>query len=91
MPVAKLQKLLADLDGLMLMGQESLAPYDSSETQDLIENAPSKAEDDPFTQCLRGEIHGQLAKSIAELSRNASSCFCHSIIAQDLTMWEAAR
>ena len=33
MPVAKLQKLLADLDGLMLMGQESLAPYDSSETR----------------------------------------------------------
>ncbi|MFZ1133457.1 MAG: FliA/WhiG family RNA polymerase sigma factor [Candidatus Korobacteraceae bacterium] len=89
MPVAKLQKLLADLDGLMLMGQESLAPYDSSETQDLIENAPSKAEDDPFTQCLRGEIHGHLAKSIAELSER-EQLLLSLYYREDLTMREVA-
>ncbi|MGA9568387.1 MAG: FliA/WhiG family RNA polymerase sigma factor [Candidatus Korobacteraceae bacterium] len=88
LPVAKLQKLLADLDGLMLLGQESLAPYDSSETQDLIENAPSKAED-PFTQCLRGEINGQLAKSIAQLSER-EQLLLSLYYREDLTMREVA-
>lgn len=87
--VAKLQKLLADLDGLMLLGQESLAPYDSSETQDLIENAPSRDDENPFTQCLRGEIHGQLAKSIAELSER-EQLLLSLYYREELTMREVA-
>jgi len=89
MPIAKLQKLLADLDGLMLLGQESFAPYDPSETQDLIESAPSNGADDPFTQCLRGEIHGQLAESIAHLSQR-EQLLLSLYYREELTMREVA-
>ncbi|HME58309.1 MAG TPA: FliA/WhiG family RNA polymerase sigma factor [Terracidiphilus sp.] len=89
MPVAKLQRLLADLDGLMLLGQESFAPYDHSETQDLIETAPSKGDDDPFAQCLRGEVQGELAKSIALLSER-EQLLLSLYYREELTMREVA-
>ena len=89
MTVAKLQKLLADLDGLMLMGQESFAPYDSSETQDLIETAPSKGDDDPFALCLREEIRGELAKSIAQLPQR-EQLLLSLYYREELTMREVA-
>jgi len=89
MPIGKLQKLVADLDGLTLLGQESLAPYDPSETQDLIENAPSRGDDDPYALCLRGEIQGQLAESITQLSER-EQLLLSLYYREELTMREVA-
>jgi len=89
MPVAKLQKLLGDLDGLTVLGQETFAPYDPSETQDLIESAPSTDSNDPFVQCLRGEMHGELTHSIAQLSQR-EQLLLSLYYREELTMKEVA-
>jgi RNA polymerase sigma factor for flagellar operon FliA len=87
--IGRLQKLLADLDGLTLLGQETFAPFDPSETQDLIESAPSDGSDDPFLLCLRGELHGQLAQSIAQLSER-EQLLLSLYYREELTMREVA-
>ena len=89
MPIAKLQKLVAELDALNIVGQESFAPYDPSETQDLIENAPSRGDDDPCALCLRGEMQGQLARSIAQLSER-EQLLLSLYYREELTMREVA-
>jgi len=89
LPVARLQKLLGELDGLTLLGQESFAPYDPSETQDLIESAPSNDDNDPFTQCLRGEIHGELTRTIAQLPER-EQLLLSLYYREELTMREVA-
>jgi len=89
MPIAKLQKLVAELDGLNILGQEAFAPYDPAETQDLIENAPSRGDDDPFVQCLRGEMQGHLARSIAQLSER-EQLLLSLYYREELTMREVA-
>jgi RNA polymerase sigma factor for flagellar operon FliA len=89
MPIAKLQKLVAELDGLTLLGQESFAPYDPGETQDLIENAPSRGDDDPFTECLRGEMQGHLERSIAQLTER-EQLLLSLYYREELTMREVA-
>ena len=89
MPLAKLQKIVADLDGLTLLGQETFAPFDPSETQDLIENAPGPGNDDPFSQCLRGELHQKLAESIGQLSER-EQLLLSLYYRDELTMRETA-
>jgi RNA polymerase sigma factor for flagellar operon FliA len=89
MPIARLQKLVADLDGLTVVGQETFAPYDPSESHDLIENAASDGRYDPFTECLQGEIHGQLAESIAQLS-GREQLLLSLYYREELTMREVA-
>jgi RNA polymerase sigma factor FliA len=89
MPLAKLQKLVADLDGLTVLGQESFAPYDPAETHDLIESAPSNGDDDPFDRCLRGEMQGQLASSVARLSER-EQLLLSLYYREELTMREVA-
>lgn len=89
MPIAKLQKLVGELDGLTLLGQEAFTPYDSSESQDLIENAPSTSDDDPFTLCLRGEVHGRLTESITQLTER-EKLLLSLYYREDLTMREVA-
>ena len=89
MPLAKLHKLVAELDGLTVMGQESFAPFDPSETRDLIETAPNNAADDPYTECLRGEVHGHLAKSIAQLTER-EQLLLSLYYREELTMREVA-
>jgi RNA polymerase sigma factor FliA len=89
MPIAKLQKLVAELDGLTVLGQEAFAPFDQSESQDLIESAPSSGDDDPFTQCLRGEIHGRLTESITQLTER-EKLLLSLYYREELTMREVA-
>jgi RNA polymerase sigma factor FliA len=89
MPIAKLQKLVAELDGLTILGQESFTPYDPSESHDLIENAPSASDDDPFTQCLRGEVHVQLTQSITQLTER-EQLLLSLYYREELTMREVA-
>jgi RNA polymerase sigma factor FliA len=88
-PLLKLQKLVAELDGLTLLGQEAFTPYDRSESQDLIENAPSTSDDDPFTQCLRGEMYGWLTESITHLTER-EKLLLSLYYREDLTMREVA-
>jgi RNA polymerase sigma factor for flagellar operon FliA len=89
LPISKLQKVVADVDALTLLGQERFAAYDPEETQDLIENAPSRGDDDPFTECLRGEINAQLAQSIAQLTQREQTLLS-LYYREDLTMREVA-
>ena len=89
MPLAKLQKVVAELDGLTVLGQETFAAFDPSETHDLIESAPSQSEDDPFTLCLRGEMHGRLAQSIGQLSER-EQLLLSLYYREELTMREVA-
>ena len=89
MPLAKLQKVVAELDGLTVLGQETFAAFDPSETHDLIESAPSQSEDDPFTLCLRGETHEQLAQSIGQLSER-EQLLLSLYYREELTMREVA-
>ena len=90
MPIERLQKVVADLDGLTLMGQESFPTYDSSEGEDLIENAPSQTDDDPFTECLRGELRGLLAESISQLTER-EQLLLSLYYREELTMREVAQ
>src|SRR5271165_705642 len=89
MPIAKLQKLVAELDGLTILGQETFTPYDPSESQDLIENAPSRDNEDPFSQCLRGELHERLSQSITQLSER-EQLLLSLYYKEELTMREVA-
>jgi RNA polymerase sigma factor FliA len=89
MPLTKLQKLVGELDGLTLLGQETFAPYDPSEAQDLIESAPSNGHDNPFDQCLLGEMQGQLAHSVAQLSER-EQLLLSLYYREELTMREVA-
>jgi len=65
--VEKLYETALKLDGLILIGQEVRPAYDRSETQDIIESAPSHDEN-PYDLCLRTEIKDKLAKAIETLS-----------------------
>jgi RNA polymerase sigma factor for flagellar operon FliA len=66
----QLQSLLAQLDGLYLVGQrqQSKSSYDESESYDLIESAPSAGGGNPFDLCLEGERKAQLAEAVSRMS-----------------------
>jgi RNA polymerase sigma factor for flagellar operon FliA len=88
-PLSKLQRLLAELDAVNLLGQEAFAPYDQSETQDLIESAPSEDDNNPFAQCLRGEIYEELTRRIAQLTER-EQLLLSLYYRDELTMREVA-
>jgi RNA polymerase sigma factor FliA len=89
MPITTLQKLTAELDGLTILAQEAFTPYDPAESQDLIENAPSTRDDDPFTQCLRAEVNGRLTESITQLTER-EKLLLSLYYREDFTMREVA-
>jgi RNA polymerase sigma factor for flagellar operon FliA len=55
------------IDGAILVGQQVGSVYDDSESQDLIESAPSRDEN-PFELCMRTEVKEKLAEVIGGLS-----------------------
>lgn len=65
--VERFRKFSAQLDGVDLVGQQVSAPYDRSESHDVIESAPSRGDDNPFDLCLKGELRQRLAEAIAKL------------------------
>ncbi|HME57818.1 MAG TPA: FliA/WhiG family RNA polymerase sigma factor [Terracidiphilus sp.] len=89
MQLSKLQRLVAELDGLTLLGQETSAPYEQSETHDLIENAPDSGKNDPFTLCLRNEEQGRLAEFITQLTER-EQLLLSLYYREELTMREVA-
>jgi RNA polymerase sigma factor FliA len=68
MKVDELQSILAQLDGLFLVGQLSNVAGDEAESFDLIESAPSAGGDNPFELCLEGEMKAQLVAAVSRLS-----------------------
>jgi RNA polymerase sigma factor for flagellar operon FliA len=63
-----LRKILAQIDGLHLVGQQTMVSNDSGELMDLIESAPDLDDPDPFDLCLQGELKAHLAEAISKLS-----------------------
>lgn len=88
MDLAQLHRLLAKLDGLEMMPQQTDAVYDRSETQDRIALAPSKDES-PFEQYARVETKENLARAIATLNKNEQMVLS-LYYQEELTMKEVA-
>jgi len=63
-----LQKIIAQIDGLHLTGQEAAVSNDRTNLLDVIESAPNLVDPDPFDLCLQGEVQEHLAVAIAKLS-----------------------
>ncbi|HEY6848888.1 MAG TPA: FliA/WhiG family RNA polymerase sigma factor [Terracidiphilus sp.] len=68
LPPEHLQKIIAQIDGLHLAGQEAAVSNDRSSLMDVIESAPSVDDPDPFDLCLQGEVQAHLAEAISKLS-----------------------
>ncbi len=64
----RLRKILSDLNGLHVAGQQMTISADSAETLDVIESAPNLDDPDPFDLCLESEMRAHLADAIAKLS-----------------------
>jgi RNA polymerase sigma factor for flagellar operon FliA len=68
MSLEQLQSVLAQLDGLELLGQQVDSHIDRNESQDLIESAPANEEESPFEVLAQSELKEQLAKAVSQLS-----------------------
>jgi len=64
-----LQKIIAQIDGLFVVGQQTAVSNDRTALLDVIESAPNLDDPDPFDLCLRGEMKSHLAEAIAKLSQ----------------------
>jgi len=64
--LSELQSLLAELDGLELGSLRTESPRDGKE-EDITDHLPSKPEETPFFECLRGEMKQLLTTAISEL------------------------
>ena len=63
-----LQKIVAQIDGLHLAGQQAAVSNDQSDLLDVIESAANVDDPDPFDLCLEGEVKSHLAEAISKLS-----------------------
>jgi RNA polymerase sigma factor for flagellar operon FliA len=67
--IEELHHVLAQLDGLEIIGQQVESPIDPSEVQDIIESAPGNDEENPFALFARAELKEQLAEAIGTLTK----------------------
>lgn len=86
---AHLQKILAQIDGLHLVGQQAAVANDNSDVLDMIESAPNLDDPDPFDLCLQGEIKAHLAEAISQLSER-EQLILSLYYREELTMKEIA-
>ncbi len=63
-----LRGIMAQIDGLQLVGQQTMISTDRGELMDVIESAPDLDDPDPFDLCLEGELKAHLAEAISKLS-----------------------
>jgi RNA polymerase sigma factor for flagellar operon FliA len=63
-----LQKIIQQLDGLHLAGQQAAVSNDRTDLLDVIESAPNLDDPDPFDLCLEGETKAHLEEAISKLS-----------------------
>jgi RNA polymerase sigma factor for flagellar operon FliA len=87
--IDRLRKILQQLDGLHLAGQQMSASNDCSESLDVIESAPNLDDPDPFDLCLQGEMKAHLAEAIAKLSER-EQLIISLYYREELTMKEIA-
>ncbi len=85
----ELHKLLARLDGLHLVGQQSASHFEDASTQDLIENAPADDAENPFELCLQSERKEYLVRAIQRLSEKEQTVIS-LYYREELTMREIA-
>jgi len=84
-----LHKLQRRLEGLGLLNQQIGTAEDSAKSFDLIESAAAPALDNPFHQCLRGEMNEDLDNAIATLSDKEQQVIS-MYYREELTMKEIA-
>jgi RNA polymerase sigma factor FliA len=91
MRVDELQSTLAQLDGLLLVGQTAqvTTPGSHAESFDLIESAPADDEENPLEMALRGEMKEELAAAVATLSER-EQLILSLYYYEELTMKEVA-
>jgi RNA polymerase sigma factor for flagellar operon FliA len=87
--VDHLRKIMAQIDGLHLAGQQMSASNDRSESLDVIESAPNLVDPDPFDLCLQGEMKAHLAEAISKLSQR-EQLILSLYYREELTMKEIA-
>ena len=63
-----LRKIVQQIDGLNLSGQQAAVLNDRSNLLDVIESAPNVDDPDPFDLCLQGEVQAHLSEAISQLS-----------------------
>ena len=63
-----LRRIIAQIDGLCLAGQQAAVSNDRTNLLDVIESAPNLDDPDPFDLCLQGEVQAHLAEAISQLS-----------------------
>ena len=64
----ELHSIMAQLDGLYLVGQQTEIHNDKDELHDLIESAPASGRENPFELCAEGERKEQLEEAVSKLS-----------------------
>jgi RNA polymerase sigma factor FliA len=87
--VAHLRKIMAQLDGLHLAGQQVAASNNPAEPLDVIESAPNLDDPDPFDLCLQGEMKVHLAEAISKLTER-EQLIISLYYREELTMKEIA-
>jgi RNA polymerase sigma factor for flagellar operon FliA len=86
---AHLRKIIAQIDGLHLAGQQTAISNDRSDLMDVIESAPNLDDPDPFDLCLQGEVKAHLAEAISKLSER-EQLIISLYYREELTMKEIA-
>lgn len=84
-----LRKIVAQLDGLHIVGQQVTVSEDQSEMMDIIESAPSLDDPDAFELCLQGEMKAHLAEAIETLTER-EQLILSLYYREELTMKEIA-
>jgi RNA polymerase sigma factor for flagellar operon FliA len=84
-----LRKIIQQLDGLHLAGQQLVASNDRAEALDVIESAPNLDDPDPFDLCLQGEMKAHLAEAISKLTER-EQLIISLYYREELTMKEIA-
>ena len=87
--VDHLRKIMAQLDGLHLAGQQVAASNNAAEPLDVIESAPNLDDPDPFDLCLQGEMKAHLAEAISKLTER-EQLIISLYYREELTMKEIA-
>jgi RNA polymerase sigma factor for flagellar operon FliA len=84
-----LRKIMAQIDGLHLVGQQTMVSGENGDVKDVIESAPDLDELDPFDLCLQGELKAHLAEAISRLSER-EQLILSLYYREELTMKEIA-
>ncbi len=84
-----LQSIMAQIDGLHVIGQQMAVSGDRTDLLDVIESAPNLDDPDPFDLCLKGEIQAHLADAISKLSER-EQLILSLYYREELTMKEIA-